>query len=160
MIEKLTFAPLMEKSGTRIWNKSRRIVEAEKKWYSVCLYFSCSQFHQTLLTYMRNKVWEFHFYVANDWPEVPVCLHFPGMTLSVSSLIDDSGSLRFIARDIFQGLRGWIVHLMVGFWEKVSVVVVGYPWPWTVDRAFRCQLPWWIIWKSQAGFSVHQGEDG
>ena len=47
--------------------------------------FFCLQFHQTLLTYMRNKVWEFHFYVANDWPEVPVCLHFPGMTLSVST---------------------------------------------------------------------------
>lgn len=43
-----------------------------------------AQFHQTLLTYMRDKVWDFHFYVANGWPEDAICLHFPGMTLSVS----------------------------------------------------------------------------
>lgn len=42
------------------------------------------QFQQTVLTYMRDRVWEFHFYVANDWPEDAICLHFPGMTLSVS----------------------------------------------------------------------------
>ncbi|XP_031787670.1 uncharacterized protein LOC100114973 isoform X1 [Nasonia vitripennis] len=48
------------------------------------------KFHQTLLTYIRNKVWEFHFYVANDWPEVPVCLHFPGMTLSCHGLLYES----------------------------------------------------------------------
>ncbi|XP_014210035.1 uncharacterized protein LOC106640486 [Copidosoma floridanum] len=48
------------------------------------------KFHQTLLTYMRNRVWEFHFYVANDWPEVPMCLHFPGMTLSCHGLLYES----------------------------------------------------------------------
>ncbi|CAB0041729.1 unnamed protein product [Trichogramma brassicae] len=48
------------------------------------------KFHQTLLTYMRNKVWEFHFYVADDWPQVPLCLHFPGMTLSCHGLLYES----------------------------------------------------------------------
>ncbi|KAJ8668143.1 hypothetical protein QAD02_009806 [Eretmocerus hayati] len=48
------------------------------------------KFHQTLLTYMRNKVWEFYFYVANDWPNDPVCLHFPGMTLSCHGLLYES----------------------------------------------------------------------
>ncbi|KAG8035041.1 hypothetical protein G9C98_001531 [Cotesia typhae] len=48
------------------------------------------KFHQTVLTYMKNKVWEFNFYVANDWPEVPVCLHFPGMTLSPHGLLYES----------------------------------------------------------------------
>ncbi|XP_043268788.1 uncharacterized protein [Venturia canescens] len=44
------------------------------------------KFQQTLLTYMRDKVWEFSFYVADGWPEVPICLHFPGMTLSPHGL--------------------------------------------------------------------------
>lgn len=48
------------------------------------------KFHQTLLTYMKHRVWEFHFYVANDWPEVPVCLHFPGMTLAPHGLLYES----------------------------------------------------------------------
>ncbi|XP_033220765.1 uncharacterized protein LOC117175219 [Belonocnema kinseyi] len=48
------------------------------------------KFQQTLLTYMRHRVWEFHFYVANDWPEVPVCLHFPGMTLAPHGLLYES----------------------------------------------------------------------
>lgn len=42
------------------------------------------QFQQTLLTYIKDKVWDFYFYVTNDWPSIPVCVHFPGMTLSVS----------------------------------------------------------------------------
>ncbi|XP_014297719.1 uncharacterized protein LOC103575638 isoform X1 [Microplitis demolitor] len=48
------------------------------------------KFHQTVLTYINNKVWDFYFYVANDWPEVPVCLHFPGMTLSPHGLLYES----------------------------------------------------------------------
>ncbi|XP_012222372.1 uncharacterized protein [Linepithema humile] len=48
------------------------------------------KFHQTVLTYMRNRVWEFHFYVANDWPEDAICLHFPGMTLSPHGLVYES----------------------------------------------------------------------
>ncbi|XP_012281374.1 uncharacterized protein LOC105700272 [Orussus abietinus] len=48
------------------------------------------KFHQTLLTYMRERVWEFHFYVADGWPEVPICLHFPGMTLSPHGLLYES----------------------------------------------------------------------
>ncbi|XP_054009394.1 uncharacterized protein LOC128892843 [Hylaeus anthracinus] len=48
------------------------------------------KFHQTLLTYTRDKVWDFHFYVANDWPEAAICLHFPGMTLSPHGLLYES----------------------------------------------------------------------
>lgn len=48
------------------------------------------KFHQTVLTYMKHRVWEFHFYVANEWPEVPVCLHFPGMTLAPHGLLYES----------------------------------------------------------------------
>ncbi|XP_012264274.2 helicase SWR1-like [Athalia rosae] len=45
------------------------------------------KFHQTLLTYLEERVWEFHFYVANGWPKLsPICLHFPGMTLSPHGL--------------------------------------------------------------------------
>lgn len=55
------------------------------------------QFHQTLLTYMHDKVWNFYFYVANDWPEVPVCLHFPGMTLTVSK----TKKFPFFAKNFF-----------------------------------------------------------
>lgn len=33
---------------------------------------------------MNDRVWDFNFYVANDWPDDEICLHFPGMTLSVS----------------------------------------------------------------------------
>ncbi|EFN77879.1 hypothetical protein EAI_00560 [Harpegnathos saltator] len=48
------------------------------------------KFHQTVLTYMRDRVWEFHFYVAKDWPEDAICLHFPGMTLSPHGLLYES----------------------------------------------------------------------
>ncbi|XP_066587256.1 uncharacterized protein [Prorops nasuta] len=39
---------------------------------------------------MRDRVWDFHFYVAYDWPEDPICLHFPGMTLSPHGLLYES----------------------------------------------------------------------
>ncbi|KAI4501045.1 hypothetical protein M0802_003848 [Mischocyttarus mexicanus] len=48
------------------------------------------KFHQTLLTYMKDKVWEFYFYVPNEWPNVQICLHFPGMTLSPHGLLYES----------------------------------------------------------------------
>ncbi|KAG8305904.1 hypothetical protein J6590_059540 [Homalodisca vitripennis] len=38
------------------------------------------QFHQTLRTYLNDRVWDFYFYVSKEWPDQPVCLHFPGMT--------------------------------------------------------------------------------
>ncbi|XP_060828617.1 uncharacterized protein LOC132913944 isoform X2 [Bombus pascuorum] len=48
------------------------------------------KFHQTLLTYMHDRVWDFNFYVANNWPEDAICLHFPGMTLSPHGLLFES----------------------------------------------------------------------
>nr|XP_012141194.1 PREDICTED: uncharacterized protein LOC100880491 isoform X2 [Megachile rotundata] len=39
---------------------------------------------------MRDRVWDFHFYVANNWPEDAICLHFPGMTLSPHGLLFES----------------------------------------------------------------------
>ncbi|KAG7190176.1 hypothetical protein KM043_006302 [Ampulex compressa] len=48
------------------------------------------KFHQTVETYMRDKVWDFHFYVANDWPKSAICIHFPGMTLSPHGLLYES----------------------------------------------------------------------
>lgn len=41
------------------------------------------QFHQTLRTYLEDFIWDFNFYVSKNWPEDPICLHFPGMTSSV-----------------------------------------------------------------------------
>ncbi|XP_017752980.1 PREDICTED: uncharacterized protein LOC108545729 [Eufriesea mexicana] len=48
------------------------------------------KFHQTLLTYMQDRVWDFNFYVANGWPDDAICLHFPGMTLSPHGLLFES----------------------------------------------------------------------
>nr|CAD7256403.1 unnamed protein product [Timema shepardi] len=42
-----------------------------------------NKFHQTLKTFLNDRVWDFYFYVNKSWPEEPVCLHFPGMTLSM-----------------------------------------------------------------------------
>lgn len=44
------------------------------------------QFHQTLKTFLRDRVWEFYFYVTKTWPEQTVILHFPGMTKTVRYL--------------------------------------------------------------------------
>lgn len=38
------------------------------------------KFHQTLKTYLNDRVWDFYFYVSKSWPEEPVILHFPGVT--------------------------------------------------------------------------------
>lgn len=49
-------------------------------------HFRCLlQFHQTIKTYIKDKVWDFYFYVSLQWPDVLICLHFPGCTLTVSS---------------------------------------------------------------------------
>ncbi|CAD1477026.1 unnamed protein product [Heterotrigona itama] len=48
------------------------------------------KFHQTLLTYIQDRVWDFNFYVANNWPDDAICLHFPGMTLSPHGLMFES----------------------------------------------------------------------
>ncbi|XP_015186346.1 PREDICTED: uncharacterized protein LOC107071671 isoform X2 [Polistes dominula] len=39
---------------------------------------------------MKDKVWEFYFYVPNEWPNIQICLHFPGMTLSPHGLLYES----------------------------------------------------------------------
>ena len=62
----------------KVWT-SRRLFSA----FNVIV-ASVLQFHQTLLTYIQDRVWDFNFYVANNWPDDAICLHFPGMTLSVS----------------------------------------------------------------------------
>ncbi|XP_032691080.1 uncharacterized protein LOC116853883 [Odontomachus brunneus] len=62
------------------------------------------KFHQTVLTYMRDRVWEFHFYVAKDWPEDIICLHFPGMTLSPHGLLYESVGV-FCPNDRLELLR-------------------------------------------------------
>ncbi|XP_073955651.1 uncharacterized protein [Choristoneura fumiferana] len=50
----------------------------------------CVWFHQTIQTYRNNKVWDFHFYVAKNWPEDPICLHFPGCTSTPNKDIFES----------------------------------------------------------------------
>ncbi|XP_020287559.1 uncharacterized protein LOC109856564 isoform X2 [Pseudomyrmex gracilis] len=62
------------------------------------------KFHQTVHTYMQDRVWEFHFYVANDWPEDAICLHFPGMTLSPHGLLYESVGV-FCPNDRLELLR-------------------------------------------------------
>nr|CAD7392519.1 unnamed protein product [Timema cristinae] len=56
------------------------------------------RFHQTLKTFLNDRVWDFYFYVNKSWPEEPVCLHFPGMTLSsvvtMATVGDDDGRRR------------------------------------------------------------------
>uniref|UniRef100_A0A8D8P757 (northern house mosquito) hypothetical protein n=2 Tax=Culex pipiens TaxID=7175 RepID=A0A8D8P757_CULPI len=50
------------------------------------------KFHQTIRTYLKDKVWQFYFYISKAWPEDPICLHFPGCTFtvwhSVGSILD------------------------------------------------------------------------
>ncbi|KAI8421552.1 hypothetical protein MSG28_009585 [Choristoneura fumiferana] len=45
---------------------------------------------KTIQTYRNNKVWDFHFYVAKNWPEDPICLHFPGCTSTPNKDIFES----------------------------------------------------------------------
>nr|NP_001260047.1 uncharacterized protein Dmel_CG15628, isoform B [Drosophila melanogaster]NP_608861.2 uncharacterized protein Dmel_CG15628, isoform A [Drosophila melanogaster]AAF50978.3 uncharacterized protein Dmel_CG15628, isoform A [Drosophila melanogaster]AAN71444.1 RE58324p [Drosophila melanogaster]AGB92583.1 uncharacterized protein Dmel_CG15628, isoform B [Drosophila melanogaster] len=40
------------------------------------------KFHQTIKTYLNDRIWDFKFYVAKDWPDKPIILHFPGCTLA------------------------------------------------------------------------------
>ncbi|XP_017485855.1 PREDICTED: uncharacterized protein LOC108374380 [Rhagoletis zephyria] len=48
------------------------------------------KFHQTIKTYLNDRVWDFHFYVSKDWPEKPIILHFPGCTLTPNNNIYQS----------------------------------------------------------------------
>lgn len=52
--------------------------------YAVIFIIFVFQIHQTLQTYLKDRVWDFHFYVTKTWPEQLVVLHFPGMTQTVS----------------------------------------------------------------------------
>ncbi|KAJ3665334.1 hypothetical protein Zmor_000833 [Zophobas morio] len=51
------------------------------------------KFHQTLKTYLNDRVWDFHFYVTKTWPDQPVILHFPGMTSTPNGKIYESFSV-------------------------------------------------------------------
>ncbi|XP_024084161.1 glycine N-acyltransferase-like protein 2 isoform X2 [Cimex lectularius] len=51
------------------------------------------KFHQTILTYLKDKVWDFYFYVAKDWPSDPIILHFPGMTSTPNNQMYESFSV-------------------------------------------------------------------
>ncbi|XP_071055354.1 uncharacterized protein [Onthophagus taurus] len=48
------------------------------------------KFHQTLKTYLNDRVWDFHFYVPKNWPEEKVVLHFPGMTQTPNGKLYES----------------------------------------------------------------------
>ncbi|CAO1392397.1 unnamed protein product [Diamesa hyperborea] len=48
------------------------------------------KFHQTIQTYLNDRVWQFYFYVSKNWPEDQVCLHFPGCTLTPNHQIYES----------------------------------------------------------------------
>ncbi|KAL5281954.1 hypothetical protein ACFFRR_005319 [Megaselia abdita] len=48
------------------------------------------KFHQTIKTYLNDRIWQFHFYVSKKWPEDPICLHFPGCTLTPNNNIYES----------------------------------------------------------------------
>ncbi|XP_055386702.1 uncharacterized protein LOC129615482 [Condylostylus longicornis] len=48
------------------------------------------KFHETIKTYLNDRVWQFYFYVSNKWPEEPICLHFPGCTLTPNNNIYES----------------------------------------------------------------------
>uniref|UniRef100_A0A8D8P6D2 (northern house mosquito) hypothetical protein n=1 Tax=Culex pipiens TaxID=7175 RepID=A0A8D8P6D2_CULPI len=53
------------------------------------------KFHQTIRTYLKDKVWQFYFYISKAWPEDPICLHFPGCTFTLDkmSLIENEDIL-------------------------------------------------------------------
>ncbi|XP_052895201.1 uncharacterized protein LOC128302420 [Anopheles moucheti] len=48
------------------------------------------KFHQTIKTYLNDRVWRFQFYRAKTWPEDPVCLHFPGCTYTPDNRTNES----------------------------------------------------------------------
>ncbi|XP_060525924.1 uncharacterized protein LOC132701765 [Cylas formicarius] len=48
------------------------------------------KFHQTLKTYLNDRVWDFHFYVTKTWPDEAVILHFPGMTSTPNNALYES----------------------------------------------------------------------
>uniref|UniRef100_A0A182IVQ0 Uncharacterized protein n=1 Tax=Anopheles atroparvus TaxID=41427 RepID=A0A182IVQ0_ANOAO len=48
------------------------------------------KFHQTIQTYLNDRVWQFQFYRAKTWPEDPVCLHFAGCTYTPDNRTNES----------------------------------------------------------------------
>ncbi|XP_053687827.1 uncharacterized protein LOC128737248 [Sabethes cyaneus] len=48
------------------------------------------KFHQTIKTYLNDRIWQFYFYVSKTWPKDPICLHFPGCTLTPYNKIYES----------------------------------------------------------------------
>ncbi|CAH1113010.1 unnamed protein product [Psylliodes chrysocephalus] len=62
------------------------------------------KFHQTLKTYLKDHVWDFHFYVTKTWPEQAVILHFPGMTRTPNGKLYESFSV-FCPCDQLENIR-------------------------------------------------------
>ncbi|XP_050101063.1 uncharacterized protein LOC126581444 [Anopheles aquasalis] len=54
-------------------------------------YFPYSlKFHETIKTYLNDRVWHFQFYRAKTWPDDPICLHFPGCTYTPDNRTNES----------------------------------------------------------------------
>uniref|UniRef100_A0A1B6DVR1 N-acetyltransferase domain-containing protein n=2 Tax=Clastoptera arizonana TaxID=38151 RepID=A0A1B6DVR1_9HEMI len=51
------------------------------------------KFHQTLKTFLNDRVWDFFFYISKSWPDDPVILHFPGMTSTPNGRLYESFSV-------------------------------------------------------------------
>ncbi|XP_055837863.1 uncharacterized protein LOC129906210 isoform X2 [Episyrphus balteatus] len=49
--------------------------------------------HQTINIYIKNRIWDFHFYVSKEWPQKPVLIQFPGCTLTPGGNIYQSFSI-------------------------------------------------------------------
>ncbi|XP_076761951.1 uncharacterized protein LOC143429952 [Xylocopa sonorina] len=85
----------MERPEVMDRGRNFRLVDGEDELYRLQDFLAdflpeSLKFHQTVLTYIRDRVWDFHFYVANNWPDDTICLHFPGMTLSPHGLLFES----------------------------------------------------------------------
>lgn len=48
------------------------------------------KFHQTIKTYLKDRIWIFNFYISKTWPDDPICLHFPGCTFTPHNKIYES----------------------------------------------------------------------
>ncbi|CAH0553235.1 unnamed protein product [Brassicogethes aeneus] len=87
------------------------------------------KFHQTIKTYLNDRIWNFHFYVTKTWPENPVILHFPGMTLtpngnlyesfSVFCPCDKLDSLKFLEQE--DVLINWNQPLYLNFTHNLII---------------------------------------
>ncbi|CAD7082020.1 unnamed protein product [Hermetia illucens] len=81
--------------GVKAEGKYFRLVESEEELEEVMHYLEqflpeSIKFHQTIRTYLNDRIWDFYFYVTKDWPETPICLHFPGCTLTPNDNIYES----------------------------------------------------------------------